>query len=161
VFAFVPVLVAQSSLLSALIAQQIWYEGANLLQFKLDILAVIVLLMLLVLLPQTFFAFQLERAWRVGAAEYGTLGSHYVEGFRRKWLDPHQQPREALIGSADIQSLADLANAFDVIRDMYLVPITKRTLLRLVVAIAFPLLPLVLTMIPFEEIVDRVVKTFI
>jgi hypothetical protein len=103
----------------------------------------------------------LERAWRIGAAEYGVLGSHYVEGFRRKWLHPHPHTRESLIGSADVQSLADLANAFDVIREMYLVPITKRALLRLVVAIALPLLPLVLTMIPFEEIVDRAIKTFI
>src|SRR4029450_2025749 len=102
VFAFVPVLVAQTSLLSALIAQQIWYEGATLLQFKLDILAGIVLLMLPVLLPQTFFAFQLERAWRVGAAEYGALGSQYVEGFRRKWLHPHPQTPQTPSGTSAI-----------------------------------------------------------
>jgi len=46
---------------------------------------VVIFLMLLVLLPQMFCAFQLERAWRTGAAEYGVLGSHYVDSFRRKW----------------------------------------------------------------------------
>jgi hypothetical protein len=138
VFAFVPVLVAQTSLLSALIAPTDLVRGRHASRVQARY-------------PRP----------RVGAAEYGALGSQYVEGFRRKWLHPHPHTRESLIGSADIQSLADLANAFDVIREMYLVPITKRTMLRLVVAIALPLLPLVLTMIPFEEIVDRAIKTFI
>jgi hypothetical protein len=161
VFAFVPILVAETSLLSAMIAQRIWHQGATLPQFKTEILAAIVFLMLLVLLPQIFFTPQLERAWRAGAGEYGVLGSHYVNGFRRKWLRAHPYTRESLVGSADIQSLADLANAYEVIRDMYLVPITRNTVVRLAFAIVIPLLPLVLTMIPFEEIVDRALSTLI
>jgi hypothetical protein len=159
VFAFVPILVAEASLLSAMIAQRIWHEGATLPQFKVEILAAVGFLLLLVLLPQTFFVVQLERAWRAGGGEYGVLGSHYVNGFRRKWLGVHPHTHESLVGSADIQSLADLANAFEVIRDMYLVPITRNTVVRLVIAIVIPLLPLVLTMIPFEEVVDRALST--
>jgi len=161
VFAFAPILVAITSLLSAMIAQRIWHEGATLPQFKSEIFAVVVLLLLLVLLPQTFFAIQLERTWRLGSGEYGVLGSRYVEAFRRKWLGDHPRTRESPVGSADIQSLADLANAFDVIRSMYLVPITRNTVLRLVLLIVIPLLPLVLTMIPFEHIVDRAIGMFI
>jgi hypothetical protein len=160
VFAFAPILLAETSLLSAMIAQRIWHQGATLPQFKIEILTVVVFLMLLVLLPQMFFAIQLERAWRTGAAEYGVLGSHYVEGFRRKWLSAQPQTRESLVGSADIQSLADLANAFEVVRSMYLVPVTRTTVMRLGLLIVLPLLPLVLTMIPFEEIVDRAISTF-
>jgi len=93
-FAFVPILVAETSLVSALIAERIWHQGATLPQFRLEILAVVIFLMLLVLLPQMFCAFQLERAWRTGAAEYGVLGSHYVDSFRRKWLCAHPHTRE-------------------------------------------------------------------
>lgn len=161
VFAFVPVLVAETSLLSALIADRIWHEGAMLPQFKLEILAIVSVLMLLVLLPQLFFTPQLERAWRIGAAEYGVLGGEYVNGFRRKWLRARLPAAGSLVGTSDIQSLADLANAFEVIRGMYLVPITQTTVLRLAFAIAIPLLPLMLTMIPFDQIVDRAISTFI
>jgi hypothetical protein len=160
-FAFAPILVANTSLLSAMIAQRIWHQGATLAQFKIEIFAFVVLLMLLVLLPQTFFVVQLERAWRAGAGEYGVLGSRYVDAFRRKWLGAHPHTSESLVGSADIQSLADLANAFDVVRGMYLVPITRNTVLRLLFVIVIPLLPLVLTMIPFEQIVDRAIGLFI
>lgn len=161
VFAFLPVLVAQTSVLSAEIAERVWHEGATLPQFQFEILAIVVFLMLLVLLPQTFFTIQLEHAWRIGAGEYGVLGSHYVDTFRRKWLGGHPHTRESLVGSADIQSLADMANAFDVIRTMHLVPVTRDTMLRLGFVIMIPLLPLVLTMIPFEEVVDRAVKLLI
>jgi hypothetical protein len=161
VFAFVPILVAEASLLSAMIAQRIWHQGATLPQFKVEILAAAVFLMLLVLLPQTFFVVQLERTWRAGGGEYGIFGSRYVNTFQRKWLCAHPHTQETLVGSADIQSLADLANAYEVIRDMYLVPITRNTVMRLAFAIVIPLLPLVLTMIPFEEIVDRALSTFL
>ena len=161
VFAFAPILLANSSLLSGMVAQRIWYEGAALPQFKMEILGVVVVLMLLVLLPQTFFAIQLERTWRTGGGEYGILGSRYVDEFRRKWLTLRPHTRESLVGSADIQSLADLANAYEVIRDMYLVPITRTTVLRLGVLTIIPLLPLVLTMVPFEHIVDQAIDMFI
>jgi hypothetical protein len=83
VFAFLPVLVAQTSVLSAEIAERIWHEGATIPQFQFEILAIVVFLMLLVLLPQTFFTIQLERAWRTGSGEYGVLGSH-----SRRYLPP-------------------------------------------------------------------------
>jgi hypothetical protein len=161
VFAFAPILVANTSLLSAMIAQRIWHQGATLPQFKIELFAFVILLMLLVLLPQTFFVVQLERTWRAGAGEYGTLGSRYVEAFRRKWLGAHPHTREALVGSADIQSLADLANAFEVVRSMYLVPITRNTVLRLGLITIIPLLPLVFTMIPLDQIIDRAIDVFI
>ena len=144
-----------------MVAQRIWYEGATLPQFKMEILGVVVVLMLLVLLPQTFFAIQLERTWRTSSGEYGILGSRYVDEFRRKWLTLRPHTRESLVGSADIQSLADLANAYEVIRDMYLVPITRTTVLRLGVLTIIPLLPLLLTMVPFEQIVDHALDMFI
>jgi len=103
-------------------------RGRNSPQFQFEILAIVVFLMLLVLLPQTFFTIQLEHAWRIGAGEYGVLGSHYVDTFRRKWLGGHPHTRESLVGSADIQSLADMANAFDVIRTMHSVPVTRDTM---------------------------------
>ena len=84
-----------------------------------------------------------------------------MDEFRRKWLTLRPHTRESLVGSADIQSLADLANAYEVIRDMYLVPITRTTVLRLGVLTIIPLLPLLLTMVPFEQIVDHALDMFI
>jgi hypothetical protein len=155
VLAFVPFLVAQTTVLSALIAGRIWHEGATLPQFKAEILVALAFLVLLVVAPHSFFTVQLERARRTGAGEYGALGSRYVEAFRRKWLGGHPPHVQSLVGSPDIQSLADLANAYEVVRDMSLVPISRKTIVRLAVVIAAPLIPLTLTMIPLEQLIRR------
>ncbi len=160
VFAFLPVLVAQTVLLAAVIAERIWNEGAKLPQFQLEALTVVVCLVVIVVLPQAFFAAQLERAWRAGLAHYGAFGSRYVTEFRRKWLSARIPTEESPVGSSDIQSLADLTNAFDVARSMSLVPLRNKTVLRLVIATAAPLAPLILTMIPLDEVVNRAINLF-
>jgi hypothetical protein len=63
-----------------------------------------------------------------------------------------------LLGTPDIQSLADLANSFAVVSQIRLVPISKEILVRLILVIALPLVPLTLTMIPLEEIARRLFK---
>lgn len=63
--------------------------------------------------------------------------------------------REPLVGSADIQSLAELANSFEVVNRMQPVPFGKETIILLVVATALPVLPLVLTIFPLDELIKR------
>jgi hypothetical protein len=66
-----------------------------------------------------------------------------------------------LIGSGDIQSLADLANSFDVVRNMRLVPFGMQAVLQIGVVAALPIAPLVLTMIPLEEVVRRLLTMLV
>jgi hypothetical protein len=176
--AFAPVLVAHTVLLSGVIANQIWHEGAKLPEFKLEIAAIIAGLMLFVLAPLTFFVFHLSASKRAGTREYGILASRYVNDFRRKWIesswsDAASGPTdtadagsvghgagEPVLGTADIQSLADLANSFDVVREMRLMPIGRQAVVQLAIMLALPLLPATLTMIPLEEMIDRAVGVF-
>jgi hypothetical protein len=160
-FALQPILLAHTVALSGFLGSKIWHEGATLPQFKLEIVAWIGFLMLLVLMPLLFFVIQLGKARRAGLREYGIVASNYVAEFRRKWIEGHAAPDEALIGSADIQSLADLSNSFAVVEEMRLVPVGKPTVLRLALLIALPLVPLTLTMIPVEQMIDRALGVFL
>jgi hypothetical protein len=67
------------------------------------------------------------------------------------------QQREPLLGSADVQSLADLANSFNVISSMRVVPISLAQLLVLIAAAALPSLPLALFAVPLDELVLKLV----
>ena len=87
--------------------------------------------------------------------EYGALASRYVSEFDQKWIRADPPEREPLVGSADIQSLADLANSFEVVNRMQPVPFGKETIILLVVATALPILPLMLTMFPLDELIKR------
>lgn len=158
--AFFPVLLAHTIALAGTFGGKIWHEGAKLTQFEMEIVVWTAFLAGLVLTPLFFFAPQLAQAKRIGLEEFGTVASRYVAGFRRKWIEGHAQANESLVGSADIQSLADLANSFEIVEDMRLVPFRKAMVLRLVLLILVPLLLLVPTMIPLEDLINRALASF-
>lgn len=108
--AFQPVLVAHTVVLAGLVGGRIWYEGMKLPAFQIEIVGAVALLMAIVLAPLTFFVLNFARAKREGARQYGLLAMRYVDEFREKWMRDRRSAGEPLVGSADIQSLADLAS---------------------------------------------------
>jgi hypothetical protein len=158
VFAFSPVLLAQTIVTAAIVGNRIWHAGASLPSFKMEIAGIVAFFMLLVLTPLSFFIVWLERAGRQAKRAYGILASQYVEDFYRKQIQHRGTDGEPLLGTTDIQSLADLANAYSNVSAIRLVPFGNDTVMRLAIIIVAPFLPLTLTMIPFERIVDQVVK---
>jgi hypothetical protein len=158
VFAFGPLLAAHGALLAGLIANQIFFHGAKLPDFSIEMAVVVVFLLLVVLGPLLPFVPHLSRARRVGLREYGTLAQRYVQDFDAKWLRGGARADEPLVGSADIQSLADLSNSFEVIRSMNLVPFTRNTVVYLAVITLLPVSPLVLTMVSLEDLLGQLVK---
>ena len=153
--AFAPLLMAHGALLAGLMANPIFFAGAKLTDFKMEILGAVVLLLLIVLGPLLVFSPRLMRAKRTGLREYGRLASRYVREFDRKWVRGGATADEQLLGSGDIQSLADLGNSFQVIRDIRPFPFGRDTVIQLVVFTLIPVLPLVLTMIPLEELIRK------
>ena len=153
-----PVLVAQSIFLSGVIGNQILNAGASLPDFKVLIAGWVVFLMLLALLPLAFFAPQMMAAKRAILPDYGAFAARYVNAFRRKWQSPSADREQELLGTADIQSLADLGNSYDVVHRMQMLPFDRSVVMRIIVLIALPLLPLALTMFPFEVILQQLIK---
>jgi hypothetical protein len=151
-FAFTPLAVAHGALLAGLIAERIFYLGAALPDFKAEIVVVVLFLLFLAFGPLLVFAPQLAAAKRRGLREYGTLAEGYARDFDVKWLRGGAPAGEPLLGSADIQSLADLGNSFEIVKSMRLVPMTRETVLGLVVATLAPVVPLALTMMSLEEL---------
>jgi len=150
VFGFSVLLLAHGAMVAAQIANRIFFAGATLQQFKGEIAMMVGVLMCMVFGPLLVFSPQLARAKRLGLNEYGTLAERYVREFDGKWL--RSQQGEPLMGSADIQSLADMGNSFSVVRSMRIAPITRDAVLQLAAAALLPLVPLLLTVMPLEEL---------
>lgn len=156
--AFAPLLAAHGALLAGFIANRIFFQGRTLLDFQIEIGVVLIFLLLAVLGPLLLFVPHLAKSRRNGLREYGTLAQRYVREFDDKWLRGAAPPGEPLVGSADIQSLADLANSFEVIRSMNTVPFTKNAVVQLAVIALLPVSPLVLTMISMDELLKRLLQ---
>ena len=156
-YAFAPVLFAQGAMLAGIIANRIFYQSQNLLSFKLSIVAMVGFFVLVILGPLTVFTPNLVSAKRTGLGEYGTLATTYVAAFDEKWVRGGAKG-EAVLGTGDIQSLADLGNSYAVLREMKIVPFGLNDVIALAIATAAPLTPLLLTIMPLEELVDRLIK---
>jgi hypothetical protein len=112
--------------------------------------------------PLTVFSLQLIRAKRQGLGDYGRLAARYARGFEEKWMHggalKKGEQEEALLGSADIQSLADLEAAYAVVREMRFVPFGWKDVTTLAIATAVPLAPLLLTIFSPHELAAQVIK---
>jgi hypothetical protein len=156
-YAFGPILFAQGAMLAGLVASRVLYRGESLLSFKLEMGGFVVFFVLAVLGPLLMFTPKMAAAKRKGLADYGQIAQGYVDRFEEKWV-LNAPPSEEVLGSGDIQSLADLNNSYEIVSDMRAVPFGLEDITRLTVATAAPLVPLLLTIFPLEELIVRLVK---
>lgn len=157
-YAFGPILFAQGAMLAGVVASRVLYRGESLLSFKLQIAGVIAFFVVAILGPLMMFTPRMAAAKRKGLADYGLLAQRYVEGFQQKWVVGEPAPGDELLGSADIQSLADLGNSYGLVRDMRVVPFGLEDIVRLAAVTATPFLPLLLTIWSPEELIMRLIK---
>lgn len=160
-YAFGPVLFAQGALLAGQIATRVLYGGRSLLSFKMEAFGLVAFFLLVVLGPLVMFSPQMTRAKRKGLRDYGLLANRYVEGFEHKWVRKDGAKAGELLGTSDIQSLADLSNSYAIVREMRIVPFGLDDMIRLAVATAAPLLPLALTVFSPEELMTRLIKLLV
>ena len=154
-YAFLPLALAHGAVLAGMLANRILHLGAKLPEFKAEIVLMLFFVQFLVFGPLFAFAAQLARAKRTGLGEYGSLAARYVREFDGKWLRGGAAPGEPLVGTADLQSLADLGNSFEVVKGMRLAPVTRDAILQLAAATLLPVVPLLLTMMPWDELLKR------
>jgi hypothetical protein len=158
VYAFGPILFAQGALLSGWIADRVVQTKLTVLDFKVDIVLLLGAVVAVMLLPLAVFLPKLAAAKRMGRRQYGLLASHYTTAFERKWIEGEKDAAEGMLGTGDIQSLADLASSYELVQDTRLVPFGLNAISHLVMMTALPLLPLIFTVLSFDSIVMRLFK---
>ncbi|MBV9994340.1 MAG: hypothetical protein JO127_03910 [Caulobacteraceae bacterium] len=155
--AFVPIAAAHGMLMAGTIVDRLLYAKASLTDFQLEVVCGALVLTLVFAGPLTVFGPRLAQVKRLGLRQYGAVGQTYVQEFRRKWIEGGAPADEPLVGSGDIQSLADLGNSFGTAEQMRIAPIRPTALLYFLAAFLAPIAPLVLAMMPAEQLIGRLV----
>jgi len=152
---FAPYVVALSILECASLAESI-STGT------LDVRAVYPTLALLLFLDAALFLGPLlvftDKLWAGrtnGVALYMDLAARYVTEFEARWTRPGIPADQPLLGTADIQSLADLANAVNVVKGIRWITIGPRLLTIMTFAAVVPLTPLLLFRYPVAELAQK------
>jgi hypothetical protein len=152
---FTPLVLAISAVQSASFAEGL---SAGTMVFEAIYPAIALILILIAALflgPLFIFAPRLWACRVKGLSDYMEFAARYVNGFDRKWLAGDTAPKEHLLGTPDLQSLADLANSINVVRNMRWVPLSTRLATDLTMAALAPMLPLLLLKYPVAELAEK------
>src|SRR5262249_29522545 len=126
--------------------------------YQWSYLALFVVFLVVFAGPMLIFVPKLIALKQRGLLEYGTLGSRYTQEFHRKWIGKTDPGNEPILGTGDIQSLADLGNSFQIIRQMRIIPVEPSDFIAMVLPGVIPALPLAATVMPVGEIVKGLLK---
>lgn len=151
--AFVLVLAAVSLVLSSAWTSRVLAGEAEPASFVAPFGVFALIAAALSLGPLLTFSRHVFVARRDGLEEYDALALRYVRLFHRQWIE--RGAGDAILGSPDIQSLADLANGYDVVERTRSLAFGARSLAILVAALGVPMLPLVATAMPLPELLVK------
>lgn len=113
----------------------------------------VVLASLTALVPLLLFSPHLYRAQRRALLDYNPFALDYVLRFHAKWIERRSDPD--LLGTPDLQSLADLGNSYGVIQSTGMFVFGSRKVTELWLGAIVPMLPLVATVVPLEDMFRR------
>jgi hypothetical protein len=146
---------AFGALLAGWMATRILVVGHRLTEFGEETALVVAFVLCLILGPLLVFVPMLAAAQRKGRREYGALASRYMGAFDSKWISSAPTDTETLLGNADTQSLADLGNTYALVQSMRIIPVTFDLIRQIVIATLAPIAPLLLTIMPLEELIKK------
>ena len=135
-------------------ANQIIFEDAALTSFAPKVVMFTLAAVILALGPLLVFSRKLVRCRIMGGLEYGGLATDYTRLFHARWIE--RPDRSDLLGSADIQSLADIQNSCKVIQHMRPVPFAPMLAILIAVAALAPLIPVALLRVPVAELLKTI-----
>ena len=119
------------------------------------IILVLIVDAVLFLGPLFIFSSKLWACKVKALSEYMEFSAQYVKDFDNKWLHNKATTQEQLLGTPDLQSLADLNNSISVVRNMRWVPMSMTLLVTLLSAALVPMLPLLLLKYPITELAEK------
>jgi hypothetical protein len=152
------ILFALSAVVSSGIGSRIIFGAGRLEDFQWSYIALFIVLLVVFAGPILIFVPKLIALKQRGMLEYGILGSEYTQAFHRKWIEHAPPSGSEMLGSGDFQSLADLSNAFEVVRKMRILPLEPSDFIAMAIPGLIPALPLLLTVMPLGEIFSRLLK---
>jgi hypothetical protein len=86
------------------------------------------------------------------------LAQRYTQLFDGKWVRGTVPSGEPLLGSADIQSLADLGNSYEIIKNMRALPLTRADFFGMALPGVLPAIPLAATVMPIGDILKNLLR---
>jgi hypothetical protein len=149
---FTPLILAISAVQAASFAEEISAGTMTFDAIYPELALVLALDAVLFIGPLHVFVAKLWACRVKGMSDYMEFAAQYVNHFDRKWLGKDDAPGEPLLGTPDLQSLADLANGINIVRNMRWIAVSPPLLINFAIVALLPMLPLFLFKYPMAEL---------
>ncbi len=146
---------AVSSILSASIGDEILFNGASVRSFELELTLFFLICLVVTVGPLLVFTPTLVRAKLGYWGNYGPFAGKYVQSFDEKWIAHSDYAPESVLGTPDIQSLADLQHSYASISEMRAVLPNRMTIGIFVLSYVVPAIPLLMSVISLRSILSE------
>jgi len=152
---FAPLTFAISAICSAQFAEKFTAQNVPFASMYYSIPLVLLMAATMFIAPLCIFSYDLWKCRVTGMSRYMAMASHYVSAFDARWIGDRNEAGESQLGSADLQSLADLTNSLKVVSEMRLIPAGPNLLKNLAAAAILPLTPLLLLKYPLDKLMGQ------
>jgi hypothetical protein len=155
--AFAAVVLANSAVIAASWGYEMVASGVELKAFGPGYVASVVGAMTLALGPMLAFSRTLLWARIRGLRQYQTLALRYDRLFHQRWII--EEDDTCLLGTSDIQSLADLGTSYERLESARIVPFGPRSVVIVFVATFLPVVPLLAVNQPVDQLIAKLART--
>jgi len=152
---FAVLVFAISCILCASIGEDIVFSGARLKSYELELASFFFMCLAVTLGPLLVFTPTLIRSKLDLWAKYGPLAGRSMREFDDKWILRTSDSHEPLLGTADIQSLADMRHSYAGISQMRTMLPNQATVGILATAYVLPSIPLLASVIPLRQVISE------
>ena len=156
--AIAPTVFAISTVIGSTWRIDILREGMHLINLKSSAAALLVILLSVAFGPLILFVPKLAQLRRKGILDYGVLGQIHSTEFDEKWVQHRAGHEQEFLTAPEISSLIDFSSSYVNVEALQPFPFDKESFLSLVMAIAIPLLPVVLAEIPLVELLKGLLR---
>lgn len=125
-------------------------------------LGTVVFVLVIFVAPLTVFIAPLMRAWEGGVVIYGALAQRIGVALEDKWM--HGPPAEETadpLSTGDFSAATDFYQTANNVYTMRIMPLDLRGLLALAVATALPFSIVVLALVPFDKLLQKLIGMFL
>ncbi len=150
--ALAPTIFVAATAIGALWRAQILRQGMRLMDFKVEGIVLLIIMILVALGPLVLFVPKLSQLRRKGILEYGILAQMHGMDFHHKWVLQRAGREGDFLAAPEISSLTDFASSYQNIEALKPFPFDKGAFFAIVLAVVIPMLPVILAEIPFAEV---------
>jgi len=155
---FAILIFAYAATASAVASREVLFDRVPIQTYKIPVAALIIIMLLFFLGPLFMFAPSLLRTRRNGLHEYSTLGCKLGRLYDQKWAKGMTAGGESILSTHEHASLANYSRDYQLVDRMRVFPFDPRTAVGLALAGLIPMVPLLATVIPMEQIFKLLLK---